>query len=182
MADKDTPPIGELAGVGRQYPAIDFDELLRQLREVGARGLARGSGGADGKSVSDEQDALKPAVAGGEDKPKSRRGRRGKVTNVGGHRIVNYYELTKHELEMLGSKRGDAAKSYAVATFCLGLVVDGIKDLLLNPPPAGAHTGVWATLLCVAFVGMIYFAIDGWNRTKSARTFLQEVRDDHDFE
>lgn len=121
-------------------------------------------------------------IAGRGDSPKKRRGRRGKVTNVGGHRVVNYYEWTKHELDILGTKRTEATRSIAIAAFFLGLVIDGAKDLILNPPTSDTAKGVWGTLLVISIAAMIYYALEGWRRTMSAKTFLQEIKDEHDFE
>jgi hypothetical protein len=119
---------------------------------------------------------------GGGAAKRPKRTRRGKVTNVGGHRVVNYYELTKHELDSLGSKRAEAARSTAIAAFFLGLVADGAKDALLNPPSSQLSIGVWVTLLAVAVMATLYYAQEAWQRDKAAKTFLHEVKEEHDFE
>lgn len=124
-----------------------------------------------------------PATEGGTgEKRRATRGRRGRVTNVGGHRVVNYFEFTKYELDMLGTKRREAATSFAVATFAAGVVGDGIKDMILNPPTDATAKGVWVTLMIVAVVAMVYYFFEGLRRSQAATSFLQEIKDDHDFD
>jgi hypothetical protein len=109
------------------------------------------------------------------------RTRRGKVTNVGGHRVVNYYELTKNELDRLGEKRSEAAQSVAIGAFMLGVAVDLIKDFCFDPPEDATMLGIWATLLVVTLLGAIYFLAEGYKRGRKAKSFLKDIQDEHDF-
>ena len=126
---------------------------------------------------------LKPAVAGGGREPKRQpRGRRGKVTNVAGHRVVNYYEFTKHELDSIGTKRREATESFAIAAFALGIALDTVKDFVLSTPASDVAKGVWGTALVVAILASAYYFWLGFRRHSSAKTMLQEIKDDHDFD
>lgn len=100
---------------------------------------------------------------------------------MGGHRVVNYYELTKHEIDRIGERRAEGARSYAIAAFAFGLAVDTIKDFAFSPPQSAFQQGVWATLLIVSLIVTAYFALDGHSKNGAAKSSLESIQNEHDF-
>ena len=180
MEAEKKPGSGELGGLYGANPEL---QKIVERMWVSLGSMPRGSTLPTGASKEPEPQ-LKPEIAGGDDaKPKPKRGgRRGKVLTVGGVRSVRYYYWTIHELRMLGARRGSAMRSFAIAAFCGGLVTDGVKDAILNPPPNGTAKGVWATLLVVAALIGIYNLATGIMRARKAEKFQEDVINEHDFE
>lgn len=184
--------LGFLAGMQSGIAPETREALAKFNRQIEAAGRLAGSFAEQlpdripiqPAEEKNEALALPPAVIGGEDKKPSARSRksRSKVITVGGVRSVKYYYWTKHELEMLGTRRSEAARSFAIAAFAAGLVADGVKDLLLNPPaPGTTQKGIWIAFLIFAALAMLYYGWEGFQRTREAKSFLDEVKDEHDF-
>lgn len=111
----------------------------------------------------------------------NRRSRRGKVTNVGGHRIVNYFELTEHELDKVQDDRDEGAWFYALAAFFAGLIVDTVRDLALSESISDTNWGLVVATLVISFVLMIFSWKYGAKKRGRAETYLQRIKDEHDF-
>lgn len=122
-----------------------------------------------------------PSTDIGDVRPPPPRAKRGKVTNVGGHRIVNYFELTEDELDDVGDRDRDATRQFAFAAFALGFALDLAKDFLFDPPEPGTMKGLEIALLVVAALASAFYFVQGYQIRKAGNRRLQRIKDAHDF-
>ena len=103
------------------------------------------------------------------------------MTNYRGHRVVHYFEFTERELDQIGEKRSEAVRRFAIAAFLFGSSLDTARDLVFSSPTDHLQIGLWAAVGVLGFLAALYFSFEGWISHKSAKTCLQDIKDEHDF-
>ncbi|MGB3469919.1 MAG: hypothetical protein WBA51_03745 [Erythrobacter sp.] len=109
------------------------------------------------------------------------RTRRGKVTSVGGHRVVKYFELTPHELEKVQDDRDEGSVFFALSALFLGIAIDSARDLFMSKNISSSNFEIVATVLLIFGALAILSAAWGYAKRRRATTYLQSIKDDHDF-
>ncbi len=94
---------------------------------------------------------------------------------------MKYYELTPHELKKVQDDRDEGALFFGIAALFLGIAVDTLRDLLMSEKISAENKGVVVTAFALCSVVAVSCAIYGVIKRRRAKTYLQDIKDEHDF-